>query len=175
MSSNLFAQPLNVSAALTHKQVPTWTYDYLAEVLAATERPTTLFRSFISGDQTIRDGVNHAVEYLTAEKHQAENKTAFLFQDGTGTGKGFEAVLVAQALSAHWDQPALLVTRRDLIPGLRGDLVKLGLNGDQLEIAATEDLATVAANNLERKRPYAALVLAKLKIYVFRLCAVVWI
>src|SRR5262245_14590784 len=121
MSNSLFAQPLNVSAALTHKQIPAWTYDYLAEVLAATERPTTLFRSFISGDQTIRDGVNHAVEYLTADKHEAENKTAFLFQDGTGTGKGFEAVLVAKVLSAHWGQPALLVTRRDLIPGLRGD------------------------------------------------------
>jgi hypothetical protein len=98
MSGNLFAQPLNVSAALTHKQLATWTYDYLAEVLAATERPTALFRSFVSGDQTIRDGVNHAVEYLTADYRSTENKPAFLFQDGMGTCKGFEAVLVAKAL-----------------------------------------------------------------------------
>ena len=159
MSGNLFAQPLNVSAALTHQQIPAWSYDYLAEVLATTERPTSLFRSFISGDQTIRDGVNHAVEYLTADKRPVDKKAAFLFQDGTGTGKGFEAVLVAKALSAHWDQPALLVTRRDLIPGLRGDLVKLGLSSDHLEIAATEDLATVAANSLDRKTSYAAVIL----------------
>jgi hypothetical protein len=43
-----------------------------------------------------------------------------------------------------------------LIPGLRGDLAKLGLNSEGLEIVATEDLATVAADNLERKTPYAA-------------------
>ena len=144
MSGNLFAHPSNVSAALAHKQLPTWTYDYLAEVLAATERPTALFRSFVSGDQTIRDGVNHAVEYLTADNRSTENKPAFLFQDGTAQAEGFEAVLVAKALGAHWGQPALHVTRRDLIPGLRGVGHEGLLPGNRANRRGSKILSTMA-------------------------------
>ena len=55
-------------------------------------------------------------------------RTAFLVHDGTGTGKSFQAILAAKAIALETGEPALVTTRADLIPALKRDLDRLGLD-----------------------------------------------
>ena len=76
-----------------------------------------------------REGVNRALTRFHASlRREAPNgKCHFLIADGTGTGKGFQVMLVAAMSAEMSGQPALVVTRPDLVPGLLRDARHLGL------------------------------------------------
>ena len=143
MESPFDRPPINVSAILLGADVPSWRTDYLATVSAKTDEKGRLLESLRTGeDPTIRDGVNLALSRLLdpdAPK-DSRGKSAFLVHDGTGTGKSFQAILAAQAIAVETGEPALVTTRADLIPALRRDLDRLGLDDSRIALVAIEQL-----------------------------------
>jgi hypothetical protein len=135
--------PINVSQALVGGSVPTWSKDYLSAVSPATPDKTRLLESLRSGeDPTIRDGVNLALGHLLDPESPKDEsgRTTFLVHDGTGTGKSFQAILAAKAMAHETGEPALLITRANLLPPLHRDLDRLGLDRSQIKIVAIEEL-----------------------------------
>jgi hypothetical protein len=135
--------PINVSQALLAGSVRRWTKDYLAAVSPATPDKTRLLESLRTGeDPTIRDGVNLALSHLLdpASPKDGSGRAAFLVHDGTGTGKSFQAILAAKAMAHETGEPALLITRANLLSPLQRDLDRLGLDSSQIEIVAIEEL-----------------------------------
>jgi hypothetical protein len=157
---NPFDRPaINVSAVLTDGRVPKWSKDYLASISATTEEKGRLLESLRTGeDPTIRDGVNLALSRLLdpdAPK-DAFGKVTFLVHDGTGTGKSFQAILAAKALAAETGEPALITTRADLIPALRRDLDRLGLDDSQIAFVPIEQLGAFLKDAQKQKRQFSA-------------------
>jgi hypothetical protein len=135
--------PINVSANLVDGRVPNWRKDYLAIVPATTDEKGRLLDSLRTGeDPTIRDGVNLALSRLFDSEAPKDSlgKTSFLVHDGTGTGKSFQAILAAKAIALETGEPALVTTRGDLIPALRRDLDRLGLDDSKISFVAIEQL-----------------------------------
>jgi hypothetical protein len=135
--------PINVSEALLARSIPTWSKDYLAAVSPAASDKTRLLESLRTGeDPTIRDGVNLALRHLLDPESPKDGsgRTAFLVHDGTGTGKSFQAILAAKAIACETGERALLTTRADLLPPLRRDLDRLGLDESQIRFVAIEQL-----------------------------------
>ncbi len=135
--------PINVSQSLVEGPLPAWRKDYLAAVSPATPHKTRLLESLRTGeDPTIRDGVNLALGHLLDPESPKDGsgRTAFLVHDGTGTGKSFQAILAAKAMAHETGEPALLITRANLLPPLWRDLDRLGLDGSQIKIVALEEL-----------------------------------
>src|SRR5277367_2168847 len=149
--------PINISAVLTDGRVPKWRKDYLASISATTEEKGRLLESLRTGeDPTIRDGVNLALSRLLdpdAPK-DAFGKVTFLIHDGTGTGKSFQAILAAKALAAETGEPALITTRADLIPALRRDLDRLGLDDSQIAFAPIEQLGAFLKDAQKQKQQF---------------------
>ena len=160
---NPFARPpINVSAALVAGQVPKWKKDYLAAVTAAPRENQRLLDSIRSGeDSTIRDGVNLALSRLFDPEAPKDfhGRTAFLVHDGTGTGKSFQAILAAKAIALETGEPALLTTRADLIPALKRDLDRLGLDDAGIVFAATEQLGTFVKDANKEKRKFSVAII----------------
>ena len=135
--------PINVSEALLGGSIPTWSRDYLAAVSPAIPDKARLLESLRTGeDPTIRDGVNLALRHLLDPESPKDGsgRTAFLVHDGTGTGKSFQAILAAKAIAHETGDPALLTTRADLLPPLRRDLDRLGLDESQIRFVPIEQL-----------------------------------
>ena len=160
---NPFARPpINVSAALSGGQVPKWKKDYLAAVTAAPRENQRLLNSIRTGeDPTIRDGVNLALSRLFDPEAPKDfhGSTAFLVHDGTGTGKSFQAILAAKAIALETGEPALLTTRADLIPALRRDLDRLGLDDAGIVFAATEQLGAFAKDANKEGRTFSVAII----------------
>src|SRR5271166_6240580 len=151
--------PINVSAALTGGQIPNWKKDYLAAVTAAPHENQRLLNSLRTGeDPTIRDGVNLALSRLFDPEAPKDlhGRTAFLVHDGTGTGKSFQAILAAKALAAETGEPALITTRADLIPALRRDLDRLGLEDSQIAFVPIEQLGAFLKDAQKQKMQFSA-------------------
>jgi hypothetical protein len=150
--------PINVSATLVDGRVPKWKRDYLATVSATTDDKGRLLDSLRTGeDPTIRDGVNLALSRLVDPEAPKDSlgKTAFLVHDGTGTGKSFQAILAAKAIALDTGEPALVTTRADLIPALRRDLDRLGLDDSQIAFVAIElKLITSEGGMIHREFPF---------------------
>ena len=151
--------PINVSAVLTDGRVPKWRKDYLASISVTTEEKGRLLESLRTGeDPTIRDGVNLALSRLLDPDAPKDSfgKATFLVHDGTGTGKSFQAILAAKALAAETGEPALITTRADLIPALRRDLDRLGLNDSQIAFVPIEQLGAFLKDAQKQKRQFSA-------------------
>jgi hypothetical protein len=149
--------PINVSAALVGDRIPIWEKDYLATVSAVTEEKGRLLESLRTGeDPTIRDGVNLALRRLVNPEAPKDplGKTAFLVHDGTGTGKSFQAILVAKAIALETGQPALITTRADLIPALRRDLDRLGLDESQIKFVPIEQLGAFLKDTQKERQQF---------------------
>jgi hypothetical protein len=143
MESPFNRPPINVSATLVDGRVLNWRKDYLATVSATTEEKGRLLESLRTGeDPTIRDGVNLALNRLVDAEapKDSQGRTAFLVHDGTGTGKSFQAILAAKAIALETGQPALVTTRADLIPALKRDLDRLGLDDSRIVFVPIEQL-----------------------------------
>lgn len=99
-------------------------------------------------DSTARDGVNLAINRFTGSNRQPDSagKSYFLIADGTGTGKGFQAVLSGAILGERLNQDALLVTRADLVDEARNDATRLGLNDCKLRFTCFEEFAKVLSD-----------------------------
>jgi hypothetical protein len=152
--------PANVSATLAN--VPPWKKDYFAAVGAAPNKNERLLYSLRNGeDPIIRDGVNLALSRLFDPEapKDAQNKTAFLVHDGTGTGKSFQAVLAAKAIALETGEPALITTRADLIPPLRRDLDRLGLDDSGIIFVATEQLGAFAKHAKKERRTFSVAIM----------------
>ena len=152
--------PVNVSAALVN--VPPWKRDYLAAVGTAPNENQRLLNSLRNGeDPTIRDGVNLALSRLFDPEapKDSQNKTAFLVHDGTGTGKSFQAILAAKAIALETGEPALVTTRADLIPPLRRDLDRLGLDDSGIIFVATEQLGALAQDAKRERRTFSVVIM----------------
>jgi hypothetical protein len=160
---NPFARPpINVSAALVGDQVPKWKKDYLAAVTAAPRENQRLLNSIRTGeDPTIRDGVNLALSRLFDPEAPKDfhGKTAFLVHDGNGTGKSFQAILAAKAIALEAGEPALVTTRADLIPALKRDLDRLGLDDAGIVFAATEQLGAFVKDASKEKRRFSVAII----------------
>jgi hypothetical protein len=151
--------PINISATLTAGHVPKWRKDYLATVSATTDEKGRLLESLRTGeDPTIRDGVNLALSRLLDPEAPKDSfgKATFLVHDGTGTGKSFQAVLAGKALAAETGEPALITTRADLIPALRRDLDRLGLDDSQIAFVAIEQLGAFLKETQKQKKQFSA-------------------
>jgi hypothetical protein len=151
--------PVNISAALTDGRVPKWRKDYLASISALTEEKGRLLESLRTGeDPTIRDGVNLALSRLLDPEAPKDSlgKATFLVHDGTGTGKSFQAILAAKALAAETGKPALITTRADLIPALRRDLDRLGLDDSQIAFVPIEQLGAFLKDAQKQKMHFSA-------------------
>ena len=149
--------PINVSAILVDGRVPNWRKDYLATVSATTDAKGRLLESLRTGeDPTIRDGVNLALNRLIDAEapKDSQGKTAFLVHDGTGTGKSFQAILAAKAIALETGQPALVTTRADLIPALRRDLDRLGLDDSRIFFVPIEQLGTFVRDAQKQKQQF---------------------
>src|SRR3984893_18476192 len=158
MESPFDRPPINVSATLVDGQVPNWSKDYLATVSATNDDKGRLLESLRTGeDPTIRDGVNLALSRLLDPEAPKDphGKTAFLVHDGTGTGKSFQAILAAKAIAFELGKPALVTTRADLLPALRRDLDRLGLDESQIAFVAIERLGAFLKEATKQKHPYA--------------------
>ena len=143
--------------ALVDGRVPNWRKDYLATVSATTEEKGRLLESLRTGeDPTIRDGVNLALSRLLDPEAPKDSlgKTAFLVHDGTGTGKSFQAILAAKAIALETGEPALVTTRADLIPALRRDLDRLGLDDSQIAFVAIEQLGAFLKDAQKQKQQF---------------------
>jgi hypothetical protein len=154
--------PINISAALLGGQVPKWKKDYLAAVTAASRENQRLLNSIRTGeDSTIRDGVNLALSRLLDPEAPKDlhGRTAFLVHDGTGTGKSFQALLAAKAIALETGEPALVTTRADLIPALKRDLDRLGLDDAGIVFAATEQLGALAKDANKEKRKFSVAII----------------
>ena len=152
--------PVNVSETLVN--VPPWKKDYLAAVCTASNENQRLLNSLRNGeDPTIRDGVNLALSRLfdSEAPKDSQNKTAFLVHDGTGTGKSFQAVLAAKAMALETGEPALVTTRADLIPPLRRDLDRLGLDDSGIIFVATEQLGAFAKDAKKERRTFSVVIM----------------
>jgi hypothetical protein len=160
---NPFARPpINVSAALLGGQVPKWKKDYLAAVTAAPRENQRLLNSIRTGeDPTIRDGVNLALSRLFDPEAPKDfhGRTAFLVHDGTGTGKSFPAILAAKASALETGESALVATRADLIPALKRDLDRLGLDDAGIVFAATEQLGAFVKDANKEKRKFSVAII----------------
>ena len=151
--------PINISAALTDGRVPKWKKDYLASISATTNEKGRLLESLRTGeDPTIRDGVNLALSRLLDPEAPRDSfgKATFLVHDGTGTGKSFQAILAAKALAAETGEPALITTRADLIPALRRDLDRLGLDDSQIAFVPIEQLGAFLKDAQRQKMQFSA-------------------
>jgi hypothetical protein len=151
--------PINVSGALTDGRVPAWRKDYLATVSATTDQKGRLLESLRTGeDPTIRDGVNLALSRLLDPEAPKDSfgKATFLVHDGTGTGKSFQAILAAKALAIETGEPALITTRADLIPALRRDLDRLGLDDSQIALVPIEQLGAFLKDAHKQKKLFSA-------------------
>jgi hypothetical protein len=149
--------PTNVSATLVEGRIPNWKRDYLATVSATTDDKGRLLESLRTGeDPTIRDGVNLALSRLMDPEAPKDSlgKTAFLVHDGTGTGKSFQAILAAKALAGETGNPAIVTTRADLLPALRRDLDRLGLDDSQINFVAIEQLGAFLKNAQKEKQQF---------------------
>ncbi len=149
--------PINVSQSLLGGSVPTWTEDFLGAVSPVAPEKARLLESLRTGeDPTIRDGVNLALNHLLDPESPKDGsgRTAFLVHDGTGTGKSFQAVLAAKAIAGETGEPALLVTRTNLIPPLIRDLDRLGLDGSKIEIVGIEKLGPFLKGAQTRRERY---------------------
>jgi hypothetical protein len=155
---NPFDQPpINVSAMLVDGCLPDWRKDYLATVSATTDEKGRLLESLRTGeDPTIRDGVNLALHRLLDPEAPKDSlgKTAFLVHDGTGTGKSFQAILAAKAIALETGEPALVTTRADLVPALRRDLDRLGLDDSQIAFVAIEQLGAFLKDAQKQKQQF---------------------
>jgi hypothetical protein len=158
---NPFARPpINVSAALLGGQVPKWKKDYLAAVTAAPRENQRLLNSIRTGeDPTIRDGVNLALSRLLDPEAPKDfhGRTASLVHDGTG--KSFQAILAAKAIALETGEPALVATRADLIPALKRDLDRLGLDDAGIVFAATEQLGAFVKDANKEKRQFSVAII----------------
>ena len=157
MESPFDQPPINVSATLVDGRVPDWRKDYLATVSATTDDKGRLLDSLRTGeDPTIRDGVNMALHRLVDPQAPKDSlgKTAFLVHDGTGTGKSFQAILAAKAIAQETGEPALVTTRADLIPALRRDLDRLGLDDSQIAFVAIEQLGAFLKDAQKQKQQF---------------------
>jgi hypothetical protein len=154
--------PINVSAALVDGQIPNWKKDYLAAVTAAPPENQRLLDSLRTGeDPTIRDGVNLALSRLFDPEAPKDfhGRTAFLVHDGTGTGKSFQAILAAKAIAIETGEPALLTTRADLIPALKRDLDRLGLDDAGIVFVATEQLGALVKDAKREQRTFSVAII----------------
>jgi hypothetical protein len=154
--------PVNVSAALVDGVIPPWKKDYFAAVSAAPNQNELLLNSLRTGDDpTIRDGVNLALSRLFDPEapKDPQNRTAFLVHDGTGTGKSFQAILAAKAIALETGEPALVATRADLIPPLRRDLDRLGLDDAGIIFVATEQLGAFAKDAQKERRTFSVAIM----------------
>jgi hypothetical protein len=154
--------PINVSAALVDGQAPNWKKDYLAAVTDAPHENQRLLNSLRTGeDPTIRDGVNLALNRLFDPEapKDLQGRTAFLVHDGTGTGKSFQAILAAKASALETGEPALLTTRADLIPALKRDLDRLGLDDTGIVFVATENLGAFVKAAKKEKRTFSVAII----------------
>jgi len=157
MESPFDRPPINVSATLLEGRVPNWTKDYLATVSATTDDKGRLLDSLRTGeDPTIRDGVNLALSRLVDPEapKDSQGKTAFLVHDGTGTGKSFQAILAAKAIALETGRHALITTRADLIPALRRDLDRLGLDDSRIAFVAIEQLGAFLKDAQKQKQQF---------------------
>jgi hypothetical protein len=157
MESPFDRPPINVSSTLVDGRVPDWRKDYLGTVSATTVDKGRLLDSLRTGeDPTIRDGVNMALNRLVDPQAPKDSwgKTAFLVHDGTGTGKSFQAILAAKAIAQETGEPALVTTRADLIPALRRDLDRLGLDDSQIAFVAIEQLGTFLKEAQKQKQQF---------------------
>jgi hypothetical protein len=149
--------PINVSATLVGGHLPNWKKDYLATVSPTTEEKGRLLESLRTGeDPTIRDGVNLALDRLVDAEapKDSQGRTAFLVHDGTGTGKSFQAILAAKAIALESGQPALVTTRADLIPALRRDLDRLGLDDSRIAFVPIEQLGAFVRDAQKQKQRF---------------------
>ncbi|MBV8142506.1 MAG: DEAD/DEAH box helicase family protein, partial [Verrucomicrobia bacterium] len=149
--------PIDVSARQVDGRVPCWRKDYLAAVSATKDEKGRLLESLRTGeDPTIRDGVNLALSRLLDPEAPRDpmGKTAFLVHDGTGTGKSFQAILAAKAIAAETGEPAFLTTRADLIPALRRDLDRLGLDDSGITFVAIEQLGPFLKDVQKQQRQF---------------------
>ncbi len=149
--------PINVSANLVDGRVPSWRKDYLAMVPAMTDEKGRLLDSLRTGeDPTIRDGVNLALSRLLDSEAPKDSlgKTSFLVHDGTGTGKSYQAILAAKAIALETGEPALVTTRGDLIPALRRDLDRLGLDDSKVTFVAIEQLGAFLKDAQKEKQQF---------------------
>ena len=154
--------PINVSAALVEGSLPAWRKDYLATVVAITVEKGRLLESLRTGeDPTIRDGVNLALNRLFDPEAPKDGlgKTAFLVHDGTGTGKSFQAILAAKAAARETGEPALITTRGDLLPALRRDLDRLGLDDSQIAFVALERLGAFVKNAQKQRSKFSVAII----------------
>jgi hypothetical protein len=157
MESPFDRPPINVSVILADGQVPNWRKDYLATVSATTEEKGRLLESLRTGeDPTIRDGVNLALTRLLDPDapQDSQGRTAFLVHDGTGTGKSFQAILAAKAISLETGKPALVTTRADLLPALRRDLDRLGLDDSRIVFVPIEQLGAFVRDAQKQKQQF---------------------
>src|ERR1700692_2318775 len=161
MESPFDRPPINVSAILLGAGVPSWRTSYLATVSAKTEDKGRLLESLRTGeDPTIRDGVNLALSRLLdpdAPK-DSQGKSAFLVHDGTGKGKSFQAILAAEAIALETGEPALVTTRGDLIPALRRDLDRLGLDDSRIALVAIEELGAFLKDAQQQRQRFSVTV-----------------
>lgn len=99
-------------------------------------------------DSTARNGVNLAIQRFTGGNRQQDStgKSYFLIADGTGTGKGFQAVLAGAILGEQLQEEALLVTRADLMEELRNDAARLRLSDRNLRFTSFEEFAKVLSD-----------------------------
>ncbi len=161
MESPFDRPPINVSATLLGGPVPSWRKDYLATVSATTGDKGRLLESLRTGeDPTIRDGVNLAVSRLLDPDSPKDprGRVSFLVHDGTGTGKSFQAILAAKAIALETGEPALVTTRVDLIPALRRDLDRLGLDDSRIAFVAIEQLGAFLKDAQKQKQQFSVTV-----------------
>src|SRR6202795_5186018 len=161
MDSPFDRPPVNVSAALVDGRLPNWRKDYLATVSATTDEKGRLLNSLrIGEDPTIRDGVNLALRRLVDPEAPKDphGKTAFLVHDGTGTGKSFQAILAAKAIALELGAPALVTTRADLLPALRRDLDRLGLDDSRIALVAIEELGAFLKDAQQQRQRFSVTV-----------------
>jgi hypothetical protein len=154
--------PINVSAALVNGQIPNWKRDYLAAVTAAPHENERLLDGLRTGeDPTIRDGVNLALSRLLDPEAPKDfhGRTAFLVHDGTGTGKSFQAILAAKAIELETGEPALVTTRAELIPALKRDLDRLGLDDTGIVFVATEQLGGLVGDAQKEQRTFSVAII----------------
>ncbi len=162
MNNPFLEPPVNISTRLTGDDCSRNQVDYLAHVASTVTNNRRLLDSLCAGeDSTIRDGVNLAVSHLLdpSTPRDPDGKKYFLVHDGTGTGKSFQALLAGKVLAKETGKAALVITRSDLVGGLRRDLNRLGLDESALELIATEQLGTKIAGSRQAKRDFAAVIL----------------
>jgi hypothetical protein len=152
-----FAPPVNVSASLTGKTATPPETGALAELASLSSDSRLLKALTETDDPTIRDGLNLAIGRLTDPATPADSagRRSCLIADGTGTGKSYQALLAAKTFARRAHKPACVITRRALIDGLKSDLVKLGLDSQELELVATEDLKMFSARAARQGRNFA--------------------